>query len=155
MEEDIELRLSESSFVSISPINKSANVLRGILDECFDKKSGKTTQFHTISEEHIYAAKGLLTLGKYSETALDFLTAVLSFSLKDPKKEVANGATISWTEDEKKNFKPLRIIASDALSSSSYTLLSSGKFIQSASFFDGETLPNGCFKLDGVIYCPK
>ena len=116
LEEDIELILSESNFVALSPINRSANVLRGILDECFDKESGKITQFHIISEEHIYAAKGLLTLGKCSEKALDLLIAVLRFSLQDPKKEVANGATISWTEDEKKNFKPLKKLASDALS---------------------------------------
>jgi serine protease AprX len=116
LEEDIELILSESNFVSLSPINRSANVLRGILDECFDKKSRKITRFHEIDEEHIYAAQGLLKLGKYSESALDLLIAILGFSLKDPKKEVASGATISWTDDEKKSFKTIRKLASDILS---------------------------------------
>ena len=116
IDEDVELVLSESNFVSLSPISKSANVLRGILDECFDKKSGKITRFHEIDEEHIYAAKGLLKLGKYSGTAVNLLTAVLGFSLKDPKKKVASGVKISWTDDEKKNFKAIRKLASDALS---------------------------------------
>jgi subtilisin family serine protease len=121
IDEDVELILNESNFISISPLNKSANVLRKVLDDCFDKKSGKIAEFHEISEEHIYAAKGLLKLGKYPETAVNFLTEILGFSLKDPKKR-DRGKT-PWTDDEKKDFKAIKKLASDALSDLSDTII--------------------------------
>jgi hypothetical protein len=114
IEEEIELVIDESSFVALSPINKSVNVFRNILDECIDETTGKISHFDLIGEEHIYAAKGLLKLGKYSDTSVDFLTEVLGFSLKAPKKN--DSAKTPWTDDEKKNFKAVRKLASDALS---------------------------------------
>ncbi|MEI6065450.1 MAG: S8 family serine peptidase, partial [Pseudanabaena sp. ELA748] len=67
LEEDVAIVVSEFNFVSSSPINKSTNVLRRILDTCFGTKDGKIVQPETVKldkvdEEHIYAAKGLLKL---------------------------------------------------------------------------------------------
>lgn len=122
LEEDIELILNESNFVTLSPINKSVNVFRGILEECFDEAFVGIIKFELIGEEQIYAAKGLLKLGKYSETAVDVLTQVIGLKL-DPqtKKDLASTGETNKQEREEaekkqKQLKDLRKLASDALS---------------------------------------
>ena len=95
--EDVAIIIGESSFVSSSHIAKSAYFLREILDECFcaDEAQAQDVSSQSpksvvpkinpkkVGEEHISAAEGLLKLGKYSDTAVDFLTKVLVFKPSD------------------------------------------------------------------------
>lgn len=122
--EDVEIVLSESNFVSRSPISKSKNVLRRILDTCFDRKDGKIIQPETVKldkvdEEHIYAAKGLLKLGKYSETAVDVLIQVIALPLDEATQGDLDSTDESKKEkakESKKQLKELKKLASQALS---------------------------------------
>ena len=105
--EDVEIKINESSFISRSHIAKSAYYLRVILAECFDESQQKIDA-NKIGEEHVSAAEGLLKLGKYSETAVNFLTKVLVLKL--------NQFTSTKIEDKPKLLKDLKKSASSALS---------------------------------------
>jgi len=83
--EEVELRISESSFVPRSPITKIAYSFRAILygdkkvggenEGCFDEK-GKVDS-SKITEAHISAAQALLKLRRNQETAINVLTKAL------------------------------------------------------------------------------
>jgi ElaB/YqjD/DUF883 family membrane-anchored ribosome-binding protein len=189
LEEDVELVLSESNFVSLSPINKSVNVLRGILDSCFAKENKTGTENETgkvkkklvaldkVDDEHIYAAKGLLKLGKYSATAVDVLTQVIALSLdKETQKYLdldlskldldstdldKQKAEKQKAEKKKKELKDLKKLASQALSECRREInkMSSGLAQSPATIMmltddEGEVVGDNCFKsVDGTIVC--
>jgi subtilisin family serine protease len=83
--EEVELRISESSFVPRSPITKIAYSFRAILygdkkingenEGCFDAE-GKVDS-SKITEAHISAAQALLKLRRNQETAINVLTKAL------------------------------------------------------------------------------
>jgi subtilisin family serine protease len=110
--EDVAIIIDESSFVSSSHISKSAYFLREILDECFDEsKVEDKIDTSKVGEEHISAAEGLLKLGRYSETAVSFLTNVLVLRFD----KFTGDPTIKSAE-KLKLFKDLKKAASAALS---------------------------------------
>lgn len=64
---DVELNIDESNFVPCSLRTKTAIPLRKILDECLLDPS------KIPSQQHIYAAEGLLKLNKYQNAAITIL----------------------------------------------------------------------------------
>ncbi|MEO0984222.1 MAG: S8 family serine peptidase [Cyanobacteria bacterium J06639_14] len=74
--EDIQLLISESNFVTRSPIDKAAYALRKSLSECFEKTSGSIIS-NKVEKKHVFAAQGLLKLGRYQATAIQLLTDTL------------------------------------------------------------------------------
>ena len=151
--EDVELKISESSFVSRSPITKSAYYLREILDECLNK-SGKVTlkKLDKIDDQHIAAAKGLLQLGKYSDTAIDFLIQILALKLDDETKnnlrliddpsDTTNRSRREEAERKQNKLKELRKLASDALSKCKHEIK---KISSSAEQQSSIVMSSGCY----------
>ncbi len=117
--EDVELSISETNFISRSPISKVACSLREKLDECFETKATKSTEPITreeieeliqasktgmqtidklkITEEHISSAQALIKIGRYQETAIRVLTAALSLT-EDNKKDIRKRASEALSE---------------------------------------------------------
>jgi subtilisin family serine protease len=140
--EDIEINISESSFVSRSHISKSAYYLRQILGECFDEsKAENKIVTEEVGEEHISAAEGLLKLGKYSDTAVSFLTSVLVL----PFDKFTVKSTVT-DQNKLKLFKDLKKAASAALSECSSEINKMSSVGQNASammFIDKCCNPDG------------
>jgi serine protease AprX len=112
------LSISDANFIPRSPVTKSAYYLREILDECLNE-AGELTQADEIDEEHIFAAEGLLKLGKYQETALNLLTQILCLKLdRNTKNDLKSSDSMrkEKAEGKQKHFKNLRKLASQALS---------------------------------------
>jgi subtilisin family serine protease len=147
--EDVAIIIDESSFVSSSHISKSAYFLREILDECFDEsKVEDKIDTSKVGEEHISAAEGLLKLGRYSETAVSFLTNVLVLRF-----DKFTGDPTTKPADKTKLFKDLKKAASAALSecSSEINKMSSGDQNESAMMFNTDCrCPSG--SKSGVVY---
>ena len=107
---DLDLVLSVSNFVERSTFANSAYSLRTLLNKCFD--GSNIIHADDLGEEHISAAGGLLKLGKYSDTAVSFLTKVLELSID----EFTESQDEKVRQEKKKELKDIRKAASSALS---------------------------------------
>ncbi len=138
--EDVELSISNANFIHRSPVAKSAYYLREVLDECLNDL-GKITQADKIDEEHIFAAEGLLKLGRYQATAISVLTQILQLKLDENSKKNLKLKDLALKEEaelKQKHLKNLRRLASDTLSKcgSEIANFDTGNQMEE-SFFDG------------------
>lgn len=78
----LEVSISESNFTPRSLKSKTARPLRKALNNCFPLNE------KPISKRHILAAKSLLKLRKYQETAVEILTVVITQSQGGDSKEL-------------------------------------------------------------------
>lgn len=127
--EDVELSIYENSFTHRSTVSKSAYTLRKCLNECWDTSNEeiKNKDFNKLEEEHVFAAQGLIKLGKYQGMAVQFLTEVLVIEL-----DKATKLDLTSDDEEKrkladikqKNLRNLKKIASQALSKCSSEIAS-------------------------------
>ena len=94
---DLEISINESNFVPRSLQSKTARSLRKALNDCFplDQK--------TIAKKHVLAAKSLLKLKKYQETAIEVLTLVITHSKYSDIQELQDLALEALAELEDLN----------------------------------------------------
>lgn len=117
--EDIELSINELNFVPRSSLAKSAYQLRLALDQCWDCTTESIKSIDDIGEAHIFAAQGLIKLGKYSDVAIQVLTQILALDL-----DVESRDTLRNGDDEQRKLavakqdklNSLRKVAIEALS---------------------------------------
>ncbi|MBD2427040.1 S8 family serine peptidase [Phormidium sp. FACHB-1136] len=117
--EDIEISINSNSFSKRSAASRSAYYLRENLDICWSLSSNKIEDPSLLEEEHIFAAKGLIKLGKYRETAINFLTNVLIIKLDEETEANLSSTDAKKKKDaeaKKKKLYDIRKLAFEAIS---------------------------------------